>query len=185
MYQLPARLLGLLLQRLRHSEKERKVRHRAGNMDACERQTAAVWRPASLYLLGVVLGDVLVQGAHEDHGDHAGEEEDDEHRVDDGEPVDLDVGVGDLVVQVPACAPRLVGPLPLDVVSEDDFATLVDALAGHVPRHTLRIVARLQLGVRAPHTFVLVFDAAGAARTYTVSRHCNLGTRRTHTRTRT
>ncbi len=37
----------------------------------------------------VVLGDVTVQGAHHDHGDHAAQEEDDHEGVDDGKPVDL------------------------------------------------------------------------------------------------
>ncbi len=35
------------------------------------------------------LADVAVQRAHHDHGDHAGQEEDDHEGVDDAEPVDL------------------------------------------------------------------------------------------------
>ena len=35
----------------------------------------------------VVLGDILVESAHEDHGHHEGQEDHDEDGVDDGEPV--------------------------------------------------------------------------------------------------
>jgi hypothetical protein len=37
----------------------------------------------------VVLGDVAVEGPQQDDGHHEGQEHHDEHRVDDGEPVDL------------------------------------------------------------------------------------------------
>ena len=46
----------------------------------------------------VVAADVAVQGADEDHGDHAGQEEDDHGGVGDGEPVDLVVGVAPVVL---------------------------------------------------------------------------------------
>ena len=46
----------------------------------------------------VISGDVFVEGSQEDHGDHAGQEEDDHEAVEDGEP--LDVGVGHAVQDV-------------------------------------------------------------------------------------
>ena len=49
-------------------------------------------------------GDVLVEGAEKDHGDHAGQEENDDERVEDGEPLDVGVGHG-LEDVVPAAAP--------------------------------------------------------------------------------
>ena len=43
----------------------------------------------------IVLGDVSVEGADKDHGDHEGQEQHDQHAVHDGEPVHL---VGNCVV---------------------------------------------------------------------------------------
>jgi hypothetical protein len=61
--------------------------------------------PACLFLglfLGiklVVVGNVLVEGAHHDHGNHAGEEKHNHEGVNDGEPVDL------VVVHQQVCVP--------------------------------------------------------------------------------
>jgi hypothetical protein len=75
----------------------------------------------SLHL--VVAGDLLVQGAQHDHGDHSGEEENDHERVDDGEVVDLVVGVA-LQIHIPAVGPGQVGALPLNVVGVDNVLRL-------------------------------------------------------------
>ena len=37
----------------------------------------------------IVLGDVSVESAEQDHGHHSGEEEDNDDTVDDAEPLDL------------------------------------------------------------------------------------------------
>mmetsp|Transcript_98976 Transcript_98976/g.280342 ORF Transcript_98976/g.280342 Transcript_98976/m.280342 type:complete len:350 (+) Transcript_98976:861-1910(+) len=67
----------------------------------------------------VVLRDVAVQRPEQDHGHHAGEEDHDHERVQDGEPVDLTAG--HLQVVVPARRPsdRALGPL--HVVRVDDL----------------------------------------------------------------
>ena len=45
-----------------------------------------------IVILGVVVAvEVVVQGPHEDHGHHAGEEEHVHEGADDGEPVDIGV----------------------------------------------------------------------------------------------
>jgi hypothetical protein len=51
----------------------------------------------------IVPRDILVQRAEENHGDHAGEKDDDDGRVDEGEPVDS--GVEDVEVFIPAGSP--------------------------------------------------------------------------------
>ena len=54
----------------------------------------------------VVLGNVLVQSAHEDHGHHEGQEDHDQDGVDDGEPVDaVRHGVVHRQVHIPARGP--------------------------------------------------------------------------------
>ena len=72
-----------------------------------------------LVIHAVVLGDVLTKRANDDHGEDAGEEEDDHHWVDDGEPVDLDVRHGQ--VSVPSWRPLNVALLPLHFVREADL----------------------------------------------------------------
>jgi len=49
----------------------------------------ASFRAGALLIEVVLCDDVLVEGTDEDHGDHPGEKEDDEERIDDREPVDL------------------------------------------------------------------------------------------------
>lgn len=63
-----------------------------------------------------------VQGAHEDHGQHAGQEEDDHEGVEDREPVDL--CILHLEVRVPTQGPTHVRGLERDIVREDDLALL-------------------------------------------------------------
>ena len=59
----------------------------------------------------VVARDVLVEGAEEDHGHHARQEEHDDEAVEDGEP--LDVGVGHAVQDiVPSARPLHIIILP-------------------------------------------------------------------------
>ena len=59
----------------------------------------------------VVARDVLVEGAEEDHGHHARQEEHDDEAVEDGEP--LDVGVGHAVQYVvPSARPLHIIVLP-------------------------------------------------------------------------
>mmetsp|Transcript_39512 Transcript_39512/g.88412 ORF Transcript_39512/g.88412 Transcript_39512/m.88412 type:complete len:356 (+) Transcript_39512:586-1653(+) len=75
----------------------------------------------------VIRGDVLAQGAEHDHGHDARQEEHDHERVDDGEVVDLVVGVA-LEVHVPAVGPRDVRRHPLDVVRVDHLVRLLHRL---------------------------------------------------------
>ena len=68
----------------------------------------------------VVAGNVPVEGPHQDHSDHSRQEEDNDERVHDGEP--LDVRVGDRVEDVvPARRPlhiRLLNDFPFNQSSK-------------------------------------------------------------------
>lgn len=127
--------------------------------------------PASLLglLLGceldlVVAAEVAVQGAHEDHGDDAAEEQHNDDGVDNREPVDL--RVGHLKVEVPTRRPLDVALLPHDVVRPDDLLGTVfrggkaHGLRGQGAGHLLERVARLELGIKAlPRAVDLVLHA--------------------------
>jgi hypothetical protein len=73
----------------------------------------------------VILGDISVESADQDHSDHECEEENDEHGVDNREPVDL-VGNGMVhgKVHIPSRSPADVALSPLDTVCEDEVAAL-------------------------------------------------------------
>ncbi|WOO77647.1 uncharacterized protein LOC62_01G001215 [Vanrija pseudolonga] len=73
----------------------------------------------------VVAVDILGHCAVEDHGDHEGEEADNDERVDEREPVDL--GVKDVKVAVPAEPPRNIA---LDKLDRNSFVCESDSLYG-------------------------------------------------------
>ena len=85
--------------------------------------------PAGLFLrffesLNFIVGrDILAQSAEKYHGHHASQEENDHHRVHDGEVVDLVVRVA-LQVDVPALRPLHVGSFPFHVVRVHDLFTI-------------------------------------------------------------
>lgn len=92
----------------------------------------------------VVLGDVLVQCADEDHRDHKGEEHHDQDGVHDGEPVHaVRHGVVHRQIDVPARGPLDLAAAPLHAVSEDELAR------GEPHVSTLHVVVVQVLLVRA------------------------------------
>mmetsp|Transcript_35291 Transcript_35291/g.82630 ORF Transcript_35291/g.82630 Transcript_35291/m.82630 type:complete len:624 (-) Transcript_35291:173-2044(-) len=89
--------------------------------------------------------EVAAEGADHDHGNEAGEEEDDHERVEDREPVHLRV-VGRLQVGVPAGGPADGGGLVVDVIGPDDLGAV---LLVRVQQHRFgREVDLLVLGAR-------------------------------------
>jgi len=89
-----------------HGEEDRAV---GGPEDITVHQLPAVFF-LGLFLRGVVVArDVQVKGAKENHGNHEGEEDDNDKGVDEAEPVDL--GIINIQVAVPAGVILLVRPL--------------------------------------------------------------------------
>ncbi|KAJ8530489.1 hypothetical protein ON010_g14423 [Phytophthora cinnamomi] len=133
-----------LAARAHHDAEQHRVLRRRAEHVGVDELPARLLALLGALLLGrhaVVAADVAVKTAHEDHAHHATQEQHDDQRVDDGEPVHLVAARAGIEVHVPPCP-------------EDRHLALL--VLAHVERalEVARVLARV-------HAVVLLVVAAG------------------------
>lgn len=91
------------------------------------------------FVFSIVFGNVASERTQQDHAENAGKKEDDDKRVDNGEPVDLHVA--HFEIGIPAASPRYLALHPLDLVRHVQLVGLTgDELLWHGRFRALRVL---------------------------------------------